>query len=348
MKKLLSLALILVLALGMFAGCAANTETPAPETPDATTDEAVTPEENYKVGLLLSGPVNDGGWNATAYNGLKAIEEEFGAEISFQEGIKSSDYEEVFRNYATNGFNVIFGHGFEFGDAALKVAEEFPDVKFIVTSTDINNGTNVASLKCSNLTQGFLSGVAAAAATKTNVVGVVGGMEIPPIIDAVKGFEAGVKYVNPDIEVLSAMTGNFEDATAVKEATLSMIEKNADVVMQDADVAGMGVFEAAREKGILAIGAIGDQTDVAPDVVLTSGVADYVIGMDYVFSLIKDGKFEGMFYDLGMKEGAVFLANNPALEGKFSDEGKAKIKEISDAIIAGTLDPYAIADELVK
>ena len=221
-------------------------------------------------------------------------------------------------------------------------------MKFIVTSTDINNGTNVASLKCSNLTQGFLSGVAAAAATKTNVVGVVGGMEIPPIIDAVKGFEAGVKYVNPDIEVLSAMTGNFEDATAVKEATLSMIEKNADVVMQDADVAGMGVFEAAREKGILAIGAIGDQTDVAPDVVLTSGVADYVIGMDYVFSLIKDGKFEGMFYDLGMKEGAVFLANNPALEGKFSDEGKAKIKEISDAIIAGTLDPYAIADELVQ
>ncbi|MEI7883866.1 MAG: BMP family protein [Clostridia bacterium] len=349
MKKLLSVALILVLAVSMFAGCAAKTETPA-ETPAATTEAAVTPEPApvpVKVGLLLSGPVNDGGWNATAYNGLKAIEKDFGAEISYQESVKASDYEEVFRTYATNGFNVIFGHGYEFGDAALKVAAEFPEVKFIVTSTNINNGTNVASLKCSNLMQGFLSGVAAGLVTKTNVVGAVGGMEIPPIFDALRGFEAGAKYVNPKITVLTAMTGNFEDATACKEAALSMIEKKADIVMQDADQAGMGVFEAAQDKKILAIGSIGDQTSIAPTVVLTSGIADYVIGFDYVFKLIQDGKFEAKFYDLGMKEGTVFLANNPALESNFSDAAKAKIKEISDGIIAGTFDVYAESDKIL-
>lgn len=338
MKRFLSVGLILVLlAALLLAGCGGSK--PAEE----NKDNANAPQEDkLKVAALLPGTINDQGWNATAYRGLKLIEEKFGAEIAYTEKVAQSDMEENFRGYASQGFDIVIGHGFEFGDAAKKVAPEFPDVKFIVTSTNIHQEPNLASLNTDNYEQGFLQGVVAGLITKTGKVGAVGGMEIPPIADSLRGFEKGAKYVNQNVEVLSAFTGDFEDAAKAKETALAMIEKGADVIMADADQAGIGAIEAAKEKGVLAIGANGDQNSLAPDTVVTSGFDDLAFAMEILVNDIVNGKFEPKFYDLGVAEGAVYLAPYHSFEDKLDQAVKDKIQQIFEDMKSNKLDAHAL------
>jgi basic membrane protein A and related proteins len=130
------------------------------------------------------------------------------------------------------GNNVVIGHGFEFGDAAKTVAEEFPDTYFIVTSSTVTNGKNVGSVSNFNLQAGFLQGALAALMTKTNTVGGIGGTEIPTILkDSLGGFVLGAKYVNPNIKILEAVIGTTDDANKAKEQALVFISQGADVLM---------------------------------------------------------------------------------------------------------------------
>ncbi len=338
MKRFLSVGLILVLlAALLLAGCGGSKQA------EDNKDNASAPQKDkLKVAALLPGTINDQGWNATAYRGLKLIEEKFGAEIAYTEKVAQSDMEENFRGYASQGFDIVIGHGFEFGDAAKKVAPEFPDVKFIVTSTNIHQEPNLASLNTDNYEQGFLQGVVAGLITKTGKVGAVGGMEIPPIADSLRGFEKGAKYVNQNVEVLSAFTGDFEDAAKAKETALAMIEKGADVIMADADQAGIGAIEAAKEKGVLAIGANGDQNSLAPDTVVTSGFDDLAFAMEILVNDIVNGKFEPKFYDLGVAEGAVYLAPYHSFEDKLDQAVKDKIQQIFEDMKSNKLDAHAL------
>ena len=337
MKKLFSTLLVFVLVVGLLAGCG-NTDSSG----DVTGEQKGSGEGNLKVAALLPGPVNDQGWNATAYNGLKLVEEKFGAEIAYTESVPVSDYEETFRNYAVAGYDIIIGHGFEFGDTAMKVAPEFPETKFIVTSTNISQEPNVASLNTDNFEQGFIQGVVAATLTETNTVGAVGGLEIPPIIDSLRGFEVGAKYINPDINVLTVFTGDFEDAAKAKEMAVALIEKGVDILMVDADQAGIGSIEAAADKGILAIGANGDQNALAPDTIVTSGVDDLAMALEILVQDILDGKFEAKYYDLGVAEGAVYLAPYYGFEDKLAQEDKDAIAQVIEDMKSGKLDAHSL------
>ena len=144
------------------------------------------------------------------------------------------------------GNDVVIAHGAEFGDAIKAVAEEYPDIQFIVTSTNITKGKNLSSLNNNYRQAGFLQGAFAAMMSKSGVVGGIGGMAIPPIANDLAGFEAGAKYVKPSIKVLTAMTGNFDDANAVKEQAIAYISQGADMIMVDADHAGVGGYVAAE------------------------------------------------------------------------------------------------------
>ena len=151
MKKLLALILSLIMVLSL-AACGGdttddtgdtdtgNTDTGDTDTGDTDTGDAAgaiqIAKEDLKVAIVLPGTVNDAGWTASAYEGILAIEESYGCETSYMESIPVTNAEEVFRNYANSGYNVIFGHGSEYYDAAAAVAEEFPEIAFIVTSTD--------------------------------------------------------------------------------------------------------------------------------------------------------------------------------------------------------------------
>ncbi|MEI7885042.1 MAG: BMP family protein [Clostridia bacterium] len=324
MKKALSLLLILVLIMSMMVGCATK---PTAET-----------EKKFKVACLLPGPINDNGWNAAAYKGLKDIETKLGVEIAYTESVKPSDFEEVFRNYANEGFDVVMGHGFEFGDAAMKVGPEFPNVKFIVTSTDISQAPNVASIDAASDERGFLAGIVAGLVTKTNVVGAVGGMELPPITKALEGFEKGVKYVNPSATVLKSMTGSFEDAAKAQETTLAMIEKKADVVYGCADQATLGVVEACKTEGVYAEMTGDDGNSLAPETVIVSAMDNVGNAFAYVIQLILDGKFEAKCYELGRQQDVVYLSPFHGFENTLPKETLDKVKQIDADLKSGKIE----------
>jgi basic membrane protein A len=344
-KKSFSLLLILALSLFVLIGCGQSNE--PSEEPSQEPEQVEQPADNNepdlpKVALLLPGPINDGGWNAIAYNGLKLIEENYGVEIAYAEHVTTSDMEEMFHNYANQGFGLIIGHGFEFSDAADRVAPNFPDVKFVVTSSDITNGSNLAAIKVNTAEQGFLAGATAALLSETGTVAALGGMEIPPIVSCIGGFEAGAKYANPDVKVLTGFTGSMEDAAKMKEMMTTFIEQGADVGLANGDQSGLGGVEALVEAGKLAIGANYDQSDFSPERIPLSVGQSYPLALDYLYSLIINNEFKSNPYEMGVAAGAVSVIYNDAYE--LPGEVKAKLDEIINGITDGSIDVKALVE----
>lgn len=287
--------------------------------------------------MVLPGPINDNGWNATAYEGLKAMEKELGVEVAYTENVSQSDQEEIMRGYAQQGYDIIIAHGFQFAGAAQKVAPQFSKSIFV-----INNGSvakdNVCSLVVDNYQIGFLQGAIAAILTKTNKVAAIGGEEMPPIRETLDGFVEGAKYINPNIDVKTAMTGSFTDVAKMKEMTLSLINQGCDVVMGDANQASLGAIQAAQEKNVLAIGYGADLNNVAPNTVVTSVVQSWSKAMIAFGKIVQEGKYEPKVYYMGVKEGAVYLAPFHGFESKLSAEVKDKINKVVEDVKSGKVE----------
>ena len=173
---------------------------------------------------------------------------------------------------------MILGHGNEFEDAAKATAKDYPNVHFFISSSRLKE-PSVTGLNTNSDEPLYLMGVMSAKMCKA--AGFVGGMEIPPISEALTGFINGAKSVDPNFKVYSTYIGNFEDAAAAKEAALSMIAQGADCIVPDADAAGQGVFQAVVEKkdaGVKTFGVFMAATEAAPGQVLANYVSDYGAG----------------------------------------------------------------------
>jgi basic membrane protein A len=153
-------------------------------------------DDEFKMGLLVPGSVAEEGWNRIAYGALKQVEKELGAKISYVELHENpAAFETAFRDYAAQGYDVVLGHGFQFQDAALTVAQEYPDTVFLISSSYVDEG-NVIGLNTDSSQPFYLMGVIAAETGKS--AGLIGGIEIPPIAQSFEGFVNGAKSVDPD------------------------------------------------------------------------------------------------------------------------------------------------------
>lgn len=292
----------------------------------------------FKVALLSPGPVSDAGWNALAYEGLLAIRDQLGAEIAQVEVHNPGQFEDGFRDFAARGFDLIFGHGFEFQDAAAAVAPAFPNTVFITTSGNTVR-PNVAPLRFMLEEATYLEGMLTASMSKTGKAGAVGGMAIPSVKSTIVAYEAGAKAVDPAFQVMTSYVGNWEDVGAAKEAALALVQQGADFLFHNADAAGLGVFQAAQQQHLLAFGANKNQNDIAPDVVLASAVIDIPRGFLTVARQVKDHTFVARVEKLGMKDGVISLQYNAALAARIPPEVRAKVDAAQQAILAGTLVP---------
>jgi basic membrane lipoprotein Med (substrate-binding protein (PBP1-ABC) superfamily) len=318
-----------VLHIAVLAACAGGETREAGDAP-------------FRVALLTPGPISDQSWNAGAYNGLKAIRDSLGAQVSHIQTKTPAEFEENFRQYGAQGYTLVFGHGFEFQDAALRVGPSHPKTTYVTTSGN-TTGPNVAGMTFAFEEASYLAGLLAGAVTKTNVVGSIGGTELPPVKASFAAFEAGAKAANPRVRVLTSYVGNWDDVSAGKEQALAQIGQGADVVFQNADAAGLGIFQAARERGVYAFGANSDQNGVAPDVVLGSVVIDLPRAFLTVAREVKAGTFRPRVVDLGMKSGVVQLVLNPRLADRVPAATRAAIDSARVAIEAGTLKPLGDA-----
>jgi len=297
--------------------------------------ETASQEKKMKVALLLSGPANDQGWNAIALEGLKAAESKYGLETTYLENVGVADTESAYNDYAARGYDLIIGHGFQFGDPAVRVAEKFPKLNFMATESN-SQAENMASYVMSCEQGGYLMGILAGSMSKTGKIGVIGGIEQPSIIKEHEAFKLGAKKVNPDVVVYEIYVNSFTDVSAGKDAALSMIDKGADVLYHVANQAGTGAIKAAEEKGILALGNSYDQNSIAPNTVISSTVYNMPTVILTAVEAVQNGTFKGGITHLGMKENVVAISPYHSFESKIPEETKKLIEDTKKQIIEGT------------
>src|SRR5437667_1167088 len=297
---------------------------------------AKSPSPHLKVGLLTPGSVNDHGWNAIAYEGLLRIQKEFGAEISHQETKTPAEFEEGLRSYGAKGFDLAFGHGFEFQDAALKAGAQYPKTVFITTSGS-SVAKNVSPMVFQLEQATYLLGIVAARESKTGRAGVVGGIKLPSIESTFIAFRAGAQSVNPKFEVKEVYTGNFDDLGAARLATLSLINAGCDFIFHQANEAGRGVFQACSERNVRCFGSNKNQNELAPNVILASAVLDMPTAFVYVARIVRDRQFQPHVYWLGMKEGIVSLVWNDRLKSSVAPSTVADVDRVEKQIRSGAL-----------
>lgn len=313
------------------------------ETTSSTTAETTTPPpaaKPFRVGLLTPGSINDGGWNALAWEGVQRIQKELGAEISHQETKTPAEMTEGFRAFGRKEFDLAFGHGFEYQEPAKTAGSQFPNTIFVTTSGS-TIARNVAPMRFQIEEATYVLGVIAARESKTGKAGLVGGINVPSIASSFLAFKAGAQSVNPKFEVKEVYTGNFDDLGAAKLATLSLINAGADYIFHQANEAGRGVFQACTERKIRCFGANADQSELAPDVIVASAVVDVPSAYVETAKIVKEGRFKPEVQHFGMKQGTVSVVWNEKLKPGISAQTLAEVDRVIDDIRNGVVKPPA-------
>lgn len=322
----LFVALVINIIIGISAACSASRDSrvkPGGDTP-------------FKVALLTPGPISDQSWNGGAYEGLMHIRDSLGAQVSHIQTKTPAEFEENFRQYGAQGFALVFGHGFEFQDAAARVAPEYPHTVFITTG-GTRIGANVAAMSFAFDEPSFLAGIVAASVTKSGTIGCIGGTELPPVKSGFESFVRGVHYVSPSVKVLTAYIGNWDDAAAGKEQALAQIARGADVIYQNADAAGLGIFQAAKDsRGVYIIGSNSDQNGVAPAVTLGSVVIDLPNALMAVAREVKAGAFAPRLHVLDTHSGVMRWVPNPSLRALVPARAQHLVDSLAQQMRAGT------------
>ena len=300
-------------------------------------------ESAFRVALLTPGPISDQAWNGAAYAGLERIRDSLGGTISHIQTKTPAEFDENFRQYGAQGYDLVIGHGFEFQEAARRVAPLYRKTRYATTGGEGLDSTVIA-LSFAFTEPAYLAGMAAAAVSKTGIIGVIGGTELPPVKAGFAGFEAGARAVRPDIQVLTSYVGNWDDASAAKEQALAQIARKADVIWHNADAAGLGIFQAVRQsKGVYIIGANADQNGVAPEVTLGSVVIDVAHAFLLLARRVQGGEAIEPTIRFETASDVVRWVPNPALT-IIPAAAAARIDSVRAAMVAGTFD----IDSLVR
>ena len=266
--------------------------------------------------------------------GLTEAEGTFGIETAYTEHVGIADSEAAFMDYASQGYDLIIGHGFQYGEPAVRVAKKFPNTKFMAIEA-ASSAPNVASYVIACEEAGYLMGILAASVSQTGRIGIVGGIEQPSIIKVVEAYKLGAKSVNPNVKVLDVYIGSFTDVSLGKEAALAMADQGADVLSHIANQAGTGVIKAAEERGLIATGDSWDQSVIAPGAVACSTIYSVPVVVMTAVQKVIDGTFEGGVFNLGMEAGVVDIAPYHEFDDAIPQSAKEMIADLKNKITNG-------------
>lgn len=325
--------MFLIMAMVM-VGCAGNQ--PAEQSEEPAAEEA----SALNVALVVAGGLGDRSFYDSSNEGLKMAIEKLGVEGKVLECKNDPTLYTDQLVQASTASDVVVVVGFEFYDVIQEVAAEFPDKKYVYIDNVIENVENITCIDYKENEGSFLAGALAAMESKTGKIGMVGGMDIPVIRNFQVGYEAGAKYINPDIQVETIFAGDFEDPAKGKESALALYAKDIDIVFQVAGKTGEGVFEAAKDTGKFAIGVDSDQRYINPDAIIASMIKGVDISIYETIEKIQKGEFEsGNVYEYGAKENGVRIAYGTEDMPKLvSDEAMNQIQELTAMIIQGDIE----------
>ncbi|WP_286312951.1 BMP family lipoprotein [Romboutsia ilealis] len=291
-KKIATLAMATVVSASLLVGCSGNNE--------SASDDKIT------VAMITDvAGVNDQSFNQSAWEGLQRAEKELGIEVKYLESKQDSDYATNIETLVDEDVDLILGVGMKLSEAIKEGSELYPEQNFVLVDEEID-ASNVKNILFKAEESAYLAGLIAGKTTKTNNVGFIGGMELP-VIDTFKyGYMAGVKAANPDAKVQAQYANSFTDQAKGKAIANQMYTNGADIVFTCGGDVGTGAIEAAKENGKFAIGVDRDQSDLAPQNVLTSAIKRVDAGVFETVKSYVNGTFEGgTTTTYGLEENAV-------------------------------------------
>lgn len=282
----------------------------------------------------------DKSFNEAAFAGAEKFKAETGVEYRDFEPTGDTQGEQAIRNFASRGFNPVVAVSFAWTSAVEKVADEFPDTKFVIVDSVVEK-PNVRSVVYAEHEGSYLVGVIAGLTSKTGKIGFVGGMDIPLIRKFECGYEQGARAVKADIQVFQNMTGTtgaaWNDPVRGGELTKGQIDQGADVIYAAAGATGLGVLQTAADNKKFSIGVDSNQNHLHPGSVLTSMVKRVDLAVYNAYKDLQDDKFTPGVVSLGVKEDGVAYAlddNNKAL---ITDDIKAAVEKAKADIISGAI-----------
>lgn len=302
--------------------------------------------EPLKVAGIYTVPVEQQ-WVSRIHIAAQAAQERGDITYTYSENTANTDYARVMREYAEQGMDLIVGEIFGAEAEAREVAADYPNVAFLMGSSFKQDPSlpNLAVFDNYIQDASYLSGIIAGAMTKTGNIGMVGGFPIPEVNRLMHAFMAGAAEMNPDIKFQVSFIGSWFDPPKAKETAYAMIENGADMLYAER----FGVSDAAKEKGVLAIGNVIDTQSDYPETVVASAIWHFEPTMDAAIAAVKAGMFTAADYGTYsfMKEGGCSLAPFGTFEGKIPQAALDLVAAKAAAIKDGSLS-VAINDDEPK
>lgn len=300
--------------------------------------------KNFKLAAVFQTAIEEP-WDGAIHQACLQAQKELGVTYEFAEKVGAADFERVLREYAERGFDLVVGDAFLAGEEpSRRVAKDYPEVAFAFGSEFTFQEPNYSVFDNWIHEPSYLCGIIAGRMTKTNTLGIVAAIPIAEVNRLVHAFKQGALSVNSKVKVKVAYIGSWFDPPKAKEAALAQIEAGADLVFAER----FGVFEAAKEKGILAFGNMMDQHDLAPETAVTGPVWNMYPTVRHSIDAVKDKqwKAEDLREWSMMAKGGAFLAPFHEFEKKLPAEIIAEVREIEAKILAGQFEVPVIETEL--
>ncbi|MFQ3534552.1 MAG: BMP family ABC transporter substrate-binding protein [Aggregatilineales bacterium] len=311
-----------------------------------TTPPPPTPRSDFRVAVVLNaeGTIRDGTFNEYAYVGASQAGHDFNLEVAYRETVEDKDYPIAIGAMIEGGYNIIVTVGFQMQDATVTAAINHPQIFFIgVDQSAAEAPANFIGLQFAEDEAGFLAGALAAMMTKTNVVGVVGGLEIPPVQRFVRGFVNGARYINPEVTALSVYTTSFADPVQGRQQADAMIAQGADVIFGAGGLTGSSAIVHAAAQGKFVIGVDQDEfrTTFASgkdaDRILSSAVKRVDAGVYLAIQNVIERKSAGGVLMLRAANCGVAYAPFNAASEAVPNAVKERLEAIWRALAGGTL-----------
>ncbi len=320
MKKWIALNLVLMFAL-LLAACSGGGGTAGGK---------------FRVAVVMPSAINDLAFSQSMYDALKAIQSEMGEEnfeFAYSDNLfVVDDAAAAIRDYASEGYDLIIAHGSQYGGSLEEIAPDFPETSFMWgTAGDTMGLPNLFAYEAFSQEGGYVNGVMAAALSESNILGVVGPIEVGDAKLYVDGFIAGAKATKPDITVNVNYIGSFSDVALASEAAQTHAEAGADALTGTAQMV-VGAIGVAEERGIPWFGTQANQTSLAPDIVVACQVYDWTVILDEIIELVKDGTYGGKAYVVTLENGGLLIEYNDGFDLP------ADVKSLADETIQGIKD----------
>jgi len=300
----------------------------------STTSQAAEP---VKAGFVYVSPITEAGWTKQHDEGRKAVEKALGNKVKttfVADVAEGADAERVIRDLVAQGNQIIFTPSFGYMEPTLRVAKDFPNVRF-ESVTGYKTAANVAASNARYYEGRYLAGIAAGRMTQTNVAGYVAGFPIPEVLQGINAFTLGMRSVNPKATVKVVWLNAWFDPPKEREAAMSLFDQNADVVAFH--TGSTAVMAAAQERGKMAVAYHSDMRMVAPDAQIIAVTHQWG---DYYTTRVKaviDGSWKSGSVWGGVREGMIRVGDfGPKVPKKVQDEVLARQKDIG----AGKLQPF--------